>query len=162
MWAPMAVGVLYTHPWLRWGREEQKTALQKGILIGGLHSSTKKADKAKYSNLRGIPSHSGASMGAPMAMSVQYGHPCLRWGRNEPQTTLNTDIFMEGSHTRITRQTEQNAETFGVSLVVLKQLRGPLWPWVCNMPIQDWDEVGKSKKTLYVNILLQKGCKQAS
>ena len=154
MGALMPVGVLYAHPWLRWGREEQKTALQKGILIGGLHSSTKKADKAKCSNLRGIPSHSGASMGAPMAMGVQYGHPCLIWCRKEQKTTLNSVIFMGGSHTSITRRTEQNAETLGVSLVVLKQLRGPLWPWVCNMPIQDWDEVGKSKKTLYVNILL--------
>ena len=44
---------------------------------------------------------------------------------------------MGGLHTNTKRLTEQNAATLGVSLVVLGLLQGPLWPWVCDMPIQD-------------------------
>ena len=52
---------------------------------------------------------------------------------------------MGGSHASIVRQTKQNAATLGVSMVVLGQPWGPLWPWVCNMPILDLDEVGVNK-----------------
>ena len=47
---------------------------------------------------------------------------------------------------------EQNAATLGVSLVVLGPPWGPLWPWVCDMPILDLDEVGKTKKTFSIGI----------
>ena len=50
------------------------------------------------------------------------------------------------------RRTKQNAGTLGVSLVVLGPLWGPLWPWVCDMPILDLDEVGKNKKLLHIRI----------
>ena len=46
----------------------------------------------------------------------------------------------------------QNAATLGVILVVLGPLLGPLWPWVCNMPILDLDEVDEIKKPLYIRI----------
>ena len=49
---------------------------------------------------------------------------------------------MEGSHTRIVRQTEQNASTLGVSVVVLEPLFGP---WVRDMPILDLDDVGMNR-----------------
>ena len=50
------------------------------------------------------------------------------------------------------RRTKQNAGTLGVSLVVLGPPWGPLWPWVCDMPILDLDEVGETKKPLYRRI----------
>ena len=59
---------------------------------------------------------------------------------------------MGRSHTSIIRRTKQNAATLGVSLVVLGPLWGPLWPWVCDMPILDLDEAGETKKPLYVRI----------
>ena len=59
---------------------------------------------------------------------------------------------MGGSYTSIVRQIKQNAATLGVSLAVLGPPWGPLWPWVCNMPILDLVEVGKTKKPLYIRI----------
>ena len=59
---------------------------------------------------------------------------------------------MVGSHTSIVRRTKQNAATLGVILVVLEPLLGPLWPWVCDMPILDLDEVGENKKPFYLRI----------
>ena len=50
------------------------------------------------------------------------------------------------------RRTKQNAGTIGVSLVVLGPPWGPLWPWVCDMPILDLVEVGETKKPLYIKI----------
>ena len=50
------------------------------------------------------------------------------------------------------RRTKQNAGTLGISLVVLGPPWGPLWPWVCDMPILDLDEAGETKKPLYVRI----------
>ena len=32
--------------------------------------------------------------------------------------------------------------------------RGPLWPWVFNMPIPDFDEVDENKKLFYMRIFL--------
>ena len=61
---------------------------------------------------------------------------------------------MEGSHTRIVRQTEQNAATLGVSVVVLEPLLGP---WVCNMPILDLDDVGVNRKPFCIGIFLWEG-----
>ena len=69
---------------------------------------------------------------------------------------------MGGSHTSTKRLTKQNAATLGVSLVILGLLLGLLWPRMCNMPIQDSDEVGESKKPLYIRIFLQEGHKQTS
>ena len=46
-------------------------------------------------------------------------------GENK-KTALPKDISMRGSHTRIMRQTKQNAATSGVTLVVLGPLWGPL------------------------------------
>ena len=54
---------------------------------------------------------------------------------------------MGGSHTNIVRGTKQNAATLGVSLAVLGPPWGPLWPWVCDMPMLDLDEVGENKKS---------------
>ena len=62
------------------------------------------------------------------------------------KTAIRKDIFMEGSHTSIKRQTKQNVATLGVSLVVLGPSWRPLWPWVWICPSKT-DEVGKSKKT---------------
>ena len=59
---------------------------------------------------------------------------------------------MRWTHTSMIRRTKQNAATLGVSLVVLGPLWGPLWPWVCDMPILDLDEVGKNKKLLHIRI----------
>ena len=50
------------------------------------------------------------------------------------------------------RRTKQNAGTLGVSLVVLGLPLGHLWPWVCDMPILDLDEVDETKKPLYIRI----------
>ena len=61
---------------------------------------------------------------------------------------------MGGSHASIKRQTKQNLATLGVSLVVLGPPWRPLSLWVCDMPIQDWDEVRKSKKLVYIRIFL--------
>ena len=36
-------------------------------------------------------------------------------------------------------------------------LWGPLWPWVCDMPFLDLDEVGESKKPPYMRIFLLEG-----
>ena len=57
---------------------------------------------------------------------------------------------MRGSYTSIIRRTKQNAATLGVSLVVLGPPWGPLWPWVCDMPILDLDEVVENEKPLYM------------
>ena len=65
---------------------------------------------------------------------------------------------MGGLHTSIKRRIKQNAATLGVSVVVLGPLWGPLWPWVCKMPILDCDEVGKSKKLLHIRIFSREGC----
>ena len=59
---------------------------------------------------------------------------------------------MVGSHTSIVRRTKQNAATLGVILVVLEPLLGPLWPWVCDVPILVLDEMGESKKPFYLRI----------
>ena len=67
---------------------------------------------------------------------------------------------MKGLHTSTKTLTKQNAATFGVCLVVLGILWGSLWLWVCDMPIQDSDEVGESKKLLYIRIFLHEGHKQ--
>ena len=64
---------------------------------------------------------------------------------------------MGGLYTGIVRQTKQNAATLGISLVILWPLWGLLWPWVCNMPILDLDEVGKNKKSCYMRIFLWEG-----
>ena len=69
---------------------------------------------------------------------------------------------MGGLHTSTKTLTKQNAATLGVCLVVLGMLWGSLRLWVCDMPIQDSDEVGESKKPLYISIFLQEGCKQTS
>ena len=69
---------------------------------------------------------------------------------------------MGGLHISTNRLTKQNAAIIGVSLVILGLLLGPLWPGVCDMPIQNSDEVGESKKTLYTRIFLQEGRKQTS
>ena len=60
---------------------------------------------------------------------------------------------MGGSHTSIARRTEQNAAILKVSLVVLGPQWGPLWPWACNMPILDLDEVVENKRPFYMRIL---------
>ena len=67
---------------------------------------------------------------------------------------------MGGLRTSTNRLTKQNAAFLGVSLVILGLLLGPLWPSMCDMPIQDSDEVGETKKPLYIWIFLQEGCKQ--
>ena len=64
---------------------------------------------------------------------------------------------MRGSHTSIVRRTKQNAATLGVPLVVLGPPRGPLWLWMCNMPVLDLDEVVENKKKLYMRIFLMEG-----
>ena len=64
---------------------------------------------------------------------------------------------MEGSHTKIVRQAEQNAATLGVSAVVLEPLLGPLQPWVCNIPILDLDDVGVNRKPFCMVIFLWEG-----
>ena len=69
---------------------------------------------------------------------------------------------MGGSYTSIMRRTKQNAATLGVSQIVLEPLWGPLWPWVCNMPILDSDEVDKNKKPLLMGIFLWEGHMLAS
>ena len=72
-----------------------------------------------------------------MAVGVRHG-PCrLRGGREEQKTALYKDVYMEGLHTSIKRQTEQNVATLGVSLVVLGPSWRPLSPCVCNMPNPD-------------------------
>ena len=53
---------------------------------------------------------------------------------------------MKGSHTSIVRRTKQNAATLGVPLVVLGPPWGPLWPWMCDIPVLDLDEVVENKK----------------
>ena len=60
------------------------------------------------------------------------------------------------------RQAKQNAVTLGVSLVVLGPPWGPLWPWVCNMPILDSDDVDENKKPLHMRIFLWEGYMLAS
>ena len=60
------------------------------------------------------------------------------------------------------RQTKQNAATLGVLLVVLGPPWGPLWPWVCNMPILDSDDVDENKKPLHMRIFLWEGYMLAS
>ena len=42
---------------------------------------------------------------------------------------------MGGLHNKAKRLVKENAATLGVSLVVLGLLWGPLWQWVCGMPI---------------------------
>ena len=68
---------------------------------------------------------------------------------------------MGGLHTSTKTLTKQNAATLGVCLVVLGMLWGSLRLWVCDMPIQDSDEVGKSQKPLYIKIFLWEGRTQA-
>ena len=80
-------------------------------------------DKAKCSNLRVISGHFGATLGAPMAVGMQYAHLRLGVGGEETKNNLYRDIFMGRSPTSIVRQTKQNAATQGVSLVGL----GPPW-----------------------------------
>ena len=58
---------------------------------------------------------------------------------------------MRGTHTSLIRRTKLNAVTLGVSLVVLGSPWGPLWPWVCDMPILDL-EVGEVKWVRWVRI----------
>ena len=70
---------------------------------------------------------------------------------------LHADIIVGGSHTSIVRWTKQNAATFGVSVVVLGLLLGSLWPWVCNMPFLDLNEVGKNHKPFYMRLFLGEG-----
>ena len=41
-----------------------------------------------------------------------------------------------------------------VPLVVLGPPWEPLWPWVCDMPILDLDEVDEYKKPFYMRIFL--------
>ena len=55
------------------------------------------------------------------------------------------------------RQTQQNAATLEVSLVVLGPPWGPLWPWVCDKPILDLDEIDENKKTFDMSISLGEG-----
>ena len=55
---------------------------------------------------------------------------------------------MGGSYTSIVRQTKQNAANLRISLVILGLPWGLLWPWVCDMPILDLDEVSETKKPL--------------
>ena len=64
---------------------------------------------------------------------------------------------MVGSYTSIVRQTKQNAATLGVSLVVLGLPWGPLWQWVCYIPIIDSDDVDENKKPLHMRIFLWEG-----
>ena len=64
---------------------------------------------------------------------------------------------MGGSHVCIKRRTKKNAATIGVSLVVLGPLWGPIWPWLCNMPILDVDEEGEKKKPFNMRIFLWNG-----
>ena len=61
---------------------------------------------------------------------------------------------MGGSYASIKKTTKQNAATLGVSLVVLGPPWGPLWPWECDMPILDSDEVDENKKPLHMRIFL--------
>ena len=61
-------------------------------------------------------------------------------------------------YTGTKRLTKQNAATIGVSLTVLGPLWGPLWLGVCNMPILDFNEVGKSKIPFYIWIFSLEGC----
>ena len=68
------------------------------------------------------------------------------------------DIFIGGLHTSAKRLTKQNAANLAVSLVILGPPWEPQWLWVCDMPILDRDEVGKSKKPLYIGIFLWEGC----
>ena len=69
---------------------------------------------------------------------------------------------MRGSPTSIMRQTKQNAATLGVSLIVLGPPLGPLWPWVCDMPNPDLDEVAENKKPFHMRIFLWEGHMLAS
>ena len=64
---------------------------------------------------------------------------------------------MGGLQTSTKTLTKQNAATLGVCLVVLGMLWGSLRLWVCDMPIQDSDEVGKSQKPLYIKIFFMGG-----
>ena len=64
---------------------------------------------------------------------------------------------MRGSHTSIVRRTKQNAATLGVPLVVFGPHRGPLWLWMCNMPVLELDEVVEKKKKLRMRISLREG-----
>ena len=50
---------------------------------------------------------------------------------------LHKDTSMGGSHASTERRTKQNAATLKVSLVVLGPPWGPLWLWVCYMPVLD-------------------------
>ena len=61
---------------------------------------------------------------------------------------------MGGSLDSIVRRTKQNAATLEESLDVLGPPGGALRPWVCNMHIQDLDEVGENKKMFYLKIFL--------
>ena len=63
-------------------------------------------------------------------------------GKNKKPFYLR--IFLWEGH--IVRRTNQNTPTLGVSLVVLGPPWGPLWPWVCDVPILNLDEVGKNNK----------------
>ena len=64
---------------------------------------------------------------------------------------------MRGSHTSIVRQTKQNTATIGASLVVLGLPQGALWPWVCDMPSLDLDEVVDNKKTVLHDDIFMEG-----
>ena len=51
---------------------------------------------------------------------------------------------------------QYSAVTKGVSQVVWDCSGanvGPMWPWVCDMPILDLDEVGENKKPFYMRIV---------
>ena len=151
------MGVQYAHPRLIWDKKVQKTALRKDISMRGLHKSTKTLTKQNAATLRVSLVIWGAALRAPMAVGVQYAHPRLRWGMEEQKTAIHKDILMGGSLTSIKRRAKQNTATLGVSLVVLGPPWGPLWLEVSDMSILDWDEVGKSKKPLYISIFLWDG-----
>ena len=72
------------------------------------------------------------------------------------------DIFIGGLYKGTKRLTKQYAATLGKSLVILGPPWEPQWPWVCDIPILDRDEVEKSKKPFYIRIFLWEGCTQAS
>ena len=65
---------------------------------------------------------------------------------------------MGGLHTSTKKLTKQNTVTLGIFLVIWGPPWEPVWPWVCSIPILDRDEVGKSKKPLYIGIFLWEGC----
>ena len=116
--------------------------------MGRSHASTVRRTKQNAATLE----ESLVAVGAPMAVGVQYTLPKLRRVGKEQKNALHKYIFMGGSNASIVRQTKQISATLGVSLVVLGPPWGPLWPWACNMPILDLDEVVENKKPFYIRI----------